>query len=145
MEPNETPKDCTMNAAPRDHLLTPGQRALLEAELKLRQDELDRTLAAHQGGLGRVEHAEELLAQDGDDAPQRDADREVDLARSDRTMQELGRVSLALRRVHDADYGVCRDCDEPIPFDRLKLEPWAERCVKCEAATEGRGPSHPTL
>lgn len=134
-----------MNAAPRSHLLTPGQRALLEAELKLRQGELDRTLAAHQGGLGRVEHAEELLAQDGDDAPQRDADREVDLARSDRTLQELGRVSVALRRVHDADFGVCRDCDEPIPFDRLKLEPWAERCVACESAQEGPGAAPPRL
>lgn len=134
-----------MNAAPRDHLLTPGQRALLEAELRLHQRELDSTLAAHQGGLGRVEHAQELLAQDGDDAPQRDADREVDLARSDRTLQELDRVGRALRRVHDVDYGICRDCEEPIPFDRLKLEPWAERCVPCEAAAEGGGAAHPTL
>ena len=32
--------------------------------------------------------------------------------------------------------GVCTDCAEDIPFDRLKVEPWALRCVACEARHE---------
>jgi DnaK suppressor protein len=116
--------------------LTPGQRALLEAELVRRQHQLDARLAAHHQGLSRAEHASAVLAQDGDDAPQREGERELDMALSDRTLQELGEVSSALRRVQGEHFGLCADCGAEIPFDRLKVEPWALRCVGCEAAHE---------
>lgn len=116
--------------------LTAGQRAMLEAELRLRLSELDRRQALHQGGTTRAEHARDVLLQDGDDGPQRDADREVDLALNDREMVEVGAISEALQRVHDADYGLCDDCGQGIPFDRLKLAPQALRCVACESVRE---------
>jgi DnaK suppressor protein len=115
--------------------LSPGQRMLLQQLLQMRQHELDRRLALHQGA-SRAEHAREVLQQDGDDAPQRAADREIDLARADRDIEELGSVSNALARLHDADFGRCDDCGEPIPFERLKLEPWTLRCVNCTARRE---------
>jgi DnaK suppressor protein len=118
--------------------LTADQRVLLEAALLQRRAELDRRLAVIQGGASRVEHAAEALAQDGDDAPQRDADREVDLARNDWTLQELGAVSAALARVHVDDFGRCGDCGEPIGFDRLRIEPWAVRCIGCQTQAEQR-------
>lgn len=120
-----------------DARLTPGQRAQLQELLELRQHELDRRVAAHLGATGRPGRAREVLEQDNDDAPQRDADREIDLAQADREMEELGAVSRALARVHQPGYGLCVDCSAPIPFDRLKVEPWALRCVACEAAREG--------
>jgi DnaK suppressor protein len=116
--------------------LTSGQRALLEAELVRRQHQFDAQLAAHHGGLSRAEHASVVLAQDGDDAPQREGEREIDLALSDRVIQELGSVSSAIRRVHADGFGLCADCGAEIPFDRLKAEPWATRCVACESAHE---------
>lgn len=117
-------------------LLTAGQKALLEAALVQRQHQLDRRLADHTQGLSRAEHAREVLLQDGDDAPQRENDRELDLARTDLETQELGAVSEALRRLRAGDYGVCADCGCDIPFDRLKVEPWALRCVACASARE---------
>ena len=116
--------------------LTTGQKALLQAALEQRQHQLDRRLAEHTQGQTRAEHARDVLLQDGDDAPQRDNDRELDLALTDRETQDLGAVSDALRRLQGADYGVCADCDSDIPFDRLKVEPWALRCVACESARE---------
>jgi DnaK suppressor protein len=116
--------------------LTPGQRAQLKELLELRQHELDRRVATHLGSQGRAGRAREVLLQDGDDAPQRDAEREVDLAQADREMDELGAVSRALARLHQPGYGLCVDCSAPIPFDRLKVEPWALRCVACEGARE---------
>jgi DnaK suppressor protein len=116
--------------------LSPGQRALLQQLLQMRLHELDRRVASRQGGASRSEHARELMQQDHDDAPQRDTEREVDLARADRDIEELGTVSDALARVHDAGFGLCVDCDRAIAFDRLKLEPWALRCVVCQAARE---------
>ena len=126
------------------HHLSPGQRALLQQLLEMRQHELDRRVALHRGQASRSEQAHEVLQQDADDAPQRDADREIDLARADREIQELGIVSDALARVHDADFGVCVDCGSAIAFDRLKLEPWALRCVACEAKRERSGGAPPT-
>ena len=116
--------------------LTAGQRALLEAELLRRQGELDRRLADHQGGLSRVEHARELLAQDSDDVSHREAERQMDMELSDRDIAEIGAVSAALLRLKEGRYGGCSDCGEAIAFDRLKVEPWALRCVSCEGRRE---------
>jgi DnaK suppressor protein len=116
--------------------LTVGQRALLEAELTRRQNELDRQVADHQGGLSRAEHASEVLSQDSDDVSHREADREMDMTLTDREIAELGAVSAALRRLKEDRYGNCSDCGEAIAFDRLKVEPWALRCVPCESRRE---------
>jgi DnaK suppressor protein len=116
--------------------LTAGQRALLEAELVGRQRDLDRQLAEHQGGLSRAEHARELLNQDSDDISHREADRELDMALNDRELAELGAVSAALRRLKEGGYGLCTDFGEGIAFDRLKVEPWALRCIACESRRE---------
>ncbi len=116
--------------------LTAGQRALIEAELVRRQHVLDQRVAEHRDGLTRAEHARELLLQDDDDAPQRESEREMELALTDLETQELGAVSEALRRLKSDEFGVCVDCGSDIPFDRLKIEPWALRCVGCESRRE---------
>ena len=77
-----------------------------------------------------------MLLQDGDDAPQRETEREMDMALTDLETRELGAVSDALRRLAAGDYGACADCGNDIPFDRLKAEPWALRCVACESQRE---------
>jgi len=116
--------------------LTVGQRALLQAELELRQRQLSEQLQVHQEGRTRIEHARDVLAQDYDDAPQRAMDREVDMALSEIDTQELAAIARALQRVHEDDYGLCADCGVEIPFDRLKVEPHALRCVACESRRE---------
>ncbi|NML18639.1 TraR/DksA family transcriptional regulator [Azohydromonas caseinilytica] len=110
--------------------LTAGQRALLEALLTQRLHQLQRQLALHHGD-SRVAHAQELLEA-------RDSGREVDMALSDLELRELGDVSLALRRIHGEDYGLCADCGGSIAFDRLRAQPWVLRCVACASAGERR-------
>ena len=119
-----------------DSGFTTGQLALLESLLEARRVELGARIAAQRDGRTRVEQARDLLAQDGDDAPQRDADREVDLALTDAEIVELGRIDRAIQRVHQPDFGRCMTCGAAIPFDRLRIEPTAERCVPCESARE---------
>ena len=116
--------------------VTPVQREMLEAGLTQRRTQLDAQLAGQLAGESRAEHARELLQQDSDDLRHRSEDREVDMARTDQDMRELGAVSEALRRIQTAGYGVCADCEVPIPFERLKVEPWALRCVACERTRE---------
>lgn len=123
--------------------LTGGQRSWLEAELQQRQQQLGRRLHDHHGGLSRAEHAREVLQQDGDDAPQREGEREIDMALSDLESTELTLVGNALSRLRAGDtggYGLCSVCGTGIPFDRLKAEPWAARCVPCQAQLESQQP-----
>ena len=117
--------------------LTAGQRALMQANLLARRTELERQIAQQLGGRSRPEHAREVLLQAGD-SPAHDADREVDLARSDREIDELRAVNEALVRLEGEDYGLCDDCGEAIPFDRLQGYPQALRCVACQSAFEAR-------
>lgn len=116
--------------------LTPGQRALLQSELEQRYRQLERRLNEHRGGRSRIEYARETRTQDDDDAPQREGEREVDLALSDFETQEFTAVGEALQRMKGEGYGLCTDCSTEIPFDRLRAEPWACRCVDCAAARE---------
>jgi RNA polymerase-binding protein DksA len=122
--------------------LTSGQRAWLRAELEQRQLQLDRRLAEHRGGGSRVERAREMLTQDDDDASQREGERELDQALTDFETQELREVNEALRRMDGETFGQCDDCGTEIPFDRLRAEPWARRCVPCEAAREQAAARH---
>jgi len=116
--------------------LTHGQRALLESALLQRQRALDQRLSEHTEGHTRVEHARDLLMQDSDDLTRNQDERDRDMARADADVQAVGVVSQALRRIQDDDFGVCRQCGQEIPFDRLVVEPWALRCVSCQAVHE---------
>ncbi len=118
--------------------LSLAQRALLTAELEQRQADLERQIAGELGGNTRVDHARELLLQDGDDAPARDADREVDMARSDQDLDELRAVESALVRLQGSAYGLCGDCGAEIPYARLEHSPEVLRCIACQTALEAR-------
>ena len=116
--------------------LTVGQRALLEAELQQRQRALAGRLAAQSGGESRAEQAHEVLAQDAREAAQREGEREVGVALTELEERELSEVRQALARLREGRYGRCSACGCDIPFERLKAEPQALRCVSCEAEVE---------
>jgi RNA polymerase-binding transcription factor DksA len=141
-----TPHDQARAATPaapaarlgRANPLTDSQRALLQAALMARVRELDGRLAQHHEGATRAEHAHELLERDADDASQQAMDREVDLGLSDLETRELDALGLALARIHEPGFGLCTDCAAEIPFERLKVEPQAVRCVACATQIEHR-------
>lgn len=37
----------------------------------------------------------------------------------------------ALVKIDDPDFGLCRECEEPIPYARLMVLPEADLCVSC--------------
>lgn len=116
--------------------LTPGQHALLETELQLLRQRLQSALSTQLDGQDRVAHATALLDLDPHETREHEADREVDLARSDQLMTELREVEAALARLAQPGYGRCADCGIDIPFDRLHRQPQALRCIDCQAAHE---------
>ena len=122
--------------------LTAVQRQALQDALLARRAALDVQRNAHLAGQSRAAHAREVLLQDGDDAPQRDAERELDFDRTDRDATALAEVDPALQRLAQGSYGLCTVCAEPIDPARLQASPQAARCLRCETQHE-RGGSRP--
>jgi len=52
----------------------------------------------------------------------------------------VGRIDRALARLaaEPDEFGLCQDCEEPIPAKRLALMPYAMRCAACQAKVEPR-------
>lgn len=47
------------------------------------------------------------------------------------TAAALTQVRQALRQVNDGSYGTCESCGEEISPERLKVMPFATRCIRC--------------
>lgn len=45
--------------------------------------------------------------------------------------RERREVEAAIERRSAGDYGICADCGQPIPLERLQARPTATRCVVC--------------
>jgi DnaK suppressor protein len=48
----------------------------------------------------------------------------------------LRRISAALQRIDNGDYGRCLECDEPINQKRLEFDPTAVLCIACASRAE---------
>ncbi len=70
------------------------------------------------------------------------ADREMEISRIDRATGNMREILSALERVDRGDYGLCIDCDDPIPERRLAALPWASRCMHCQEQADQCSASH---
>lgn len=48
-----------------------------------------------------------------------------------RTAEELQQIERGLKRLDNADYGLCSVCGEAIAAERLAVLPEAHTCIKC--------------
>jgi RNA polymerase-binding protein DksA len=62
-----------------------------------------------------------------------------------RDQEELRGIEQARERIADGTYGVCVDCGRDIPYERLKAQPSAKRCIACQEAYEKRHLTTPRL
>ena len=53
---------------------------------------------------------------------------EAALRRAKQTLSKLERV---LKKADAPDFGLCRTCEEPIPFGRLMIVPETDLCIEC--------------
>ncbi len=101
-------------------------RSLLESRKTQLDQQLEDALAAtsvvtlDQSSVGRVSRM--------------DAMQQQSMAVSTRAKAEasLRKVLLALKRMDYEDYGYCEQCDGQIQFKRLKVQPEASNCMKCQ-------------
>lgn len=55
---------------------------------------------------------------------------------SSRDRETLGKIQAALLRLEDGTFGICSECEEPIPEKRLMVLPYCETCVDCQELQE---------
>lgn len=74
------------------------------------------------------------------------ADFALDTAHEEVTSQmvegesrELVQIEEAITRLHEGAYGMCADCQKPIPLARLEALPYATMCIKCQIKAEQSG------
>lgn len=61
---------------------------------------------------------------------------DIDHAELSRDLAEFREIEAALARLAAGGYGLCADCNDEIPDGRLRVQPAALRCVKCQSKHE---------
>ena len=115
--------------------LSAQQLDLLKNQLTQREAELraaiQRELSGHNGYSDMVNEVPDA----GDSSF---ANLEVDLGNAavTRETRELRAIQTARARIESGSYGSCAECGNPIPVERLKAQPSAERCAPCQEKFE---------
>jgi DnaK suppressor protein len=114
-------------------LLDAREQTLREEVRAVKEAAAERPSAIARQAEDQVEDAEERL---------RTGLEHVDLQRD---QQELRDIEQARDRMVDGSYGMCQDCGKEIPFERLKAQPSAKRCVACQSVYEKKHQTTPRL
>ena len=113
--------------------LTSEQTVELKGSLLALRQELERLLDMTQEGtrpvdldepIGRLTRMDAMQQQSMSAANRREHDRRFRL------------VQQALRAIESERYGLCRKCDGPIGYRRLKARPESPFCLDCQDAIE---------
>jgi DnaK suppressor protein len=115
--------------------LTAPQLSELKALLLARRREFEAQMAQNRANMAPAENTAGSVSQD-ENARLANQTREVDSALSAMDAQELARIDRALEAMDEGTYGECEECGCKIPFERLKVEPMTQHCVKCKEKME---------
>ena len=119
------------------NLLSKEERTVLEGVLRQRLAALMEEV--RQDLLKSDDDRAAMLAdrvRDVGDESMADLIVDLDLADTDRDLQELKDVEAALMRMRLGTYGTCMHCGGPIRVERLAAYPTAKRCQPCQAMHE---------
>ena len=115
--------------------LTPQRMRDLLAALDSRERELRGLIAERRDALDTQGLASDVAGDEADRAFGRVRDTiENDLL--DLHLAEMARIEAARARAAEGHYGLCADCGEPIPLERLQANPTSLRCAECQARRE---------
>ena len=105
----------------RDRLL--ALRAELESIAET-GDESAAVVELDQSKVGRLSRMDAMQAQ------------AMAKASSNRRQMMLTKITAALKRLDEDDYGFCRECEQPINPKRLEFDPTVIHCIDCASKEE---------
>jgi DnaK suppressor protein len=117
--------------------LTPQQSEELKTIVEQRRAALARELGQdfdrmRSDGLDQVVGA---VPDPGDESVQ-SMIQDLDQAEASRDLAELRTLDAARARLDEGSYGICSNCGQDIGFERLRANPGAERCIRCQTQFE---------
>ncbi|CAD7841748.1 MAG: DnaK suppressor protein [Olavius algarvensis Gamma 3 endosymbiont] len=108
-----------------DELLALLETQKSELELQLAQAATAaKPVTLDQQSVGRVSRIDAIQQQ------------QMALANQQQTTRMVKRIERALQRIASDAYGYCQQCEEPITFARLQVQPFADLCLNCQSASE---------
>ena len=118
--------------------MTSQERERIEAVLEGRLAELVRTRAAmlRSAAGGRDSELAGIDQHPADGASDL-YDEELDETERILLEAEERRIDDARRALAEGTYGICRNCGQAIPLERLEAAPEAVRCIDCQRHFEG--------
>lgn len=114
-------------------ILETGKREKLKNHIKEKIEGLKENIKSYRlltqpispdNAIGRLSRMEEINS------------KSINEVALDNSKQTLSKMERALTMIDDPDFGLCRECEEPIPFARLMIMPESDLCVKCAEAME---------
>ena len=119
----------------------PGDSSRLEQRAEelelLRQAEHD---SAFSGDQREVTGETSMVGQHPADVADFTFQRELQLTTQEILDREAEQVRDALRRREAGHYGICAECGQPIPAERLEARPEATLCIDCQRRQEAGRP-----
>jgi DnaK suppressor protein len=109
-----------------DYTETRNHLVQLATELELRFTKITQN----------VTHVNQPLSQDFAEQASELQNSEVVDFLGNFTRQELGQIKQAIQRIDQGDYGFCVKCGETISPQRLRVLPFADKCIRCATNDE---------
>jgi len=114
--------------------LDDGKREKLKLHVRDKIEGLKEDIAAYKlrtlpvspdNAIGRISRMEAIN------------DKSIYDAALNKALQTLPKLERLLTMIDDPEFGLCRECEEPIPFGRLMIMPESDLCVHCAGFLEG--------
>jgi DnaK suppressor protein len=118
--------------------LNPSQLEQLNKKLNEQYQALLREVRDELENSGNQHRIDLLNSEPGDSGDESLANALADfnLTTLDRHIDGVRDVEAAFQRIRSGEFGVCIDCGDDIPFNRLQAYPTAKRCIVCQEKRE---------
>jgi len=108
----------------------------LKEKLLAEKERIEKNLAPNEAGRKGVDREYETNFPDIDRDQEENADEmemyESNLATDETLKSELKKIGAALEAMEKMAYGICKNCNQEIPLERLLAYPQADTCLDCQ-------------
>ncbi len=108
--------------------MNPQEKQLLKQIMKESIATLTQEVATLQKGLKPIKKDCSL---DSIDHKMLKQAQDINIQRYEVAKKRLNRLQVTYTHIDTKTYGICQECEEAIPFERLKLMPESKYCVAC--------------
>ncbi|MDZ7611238.1 MAG: TraR/DksA C4-type zinc finger protein [Candidatus Moranbacteria bacterium] len=106
---------------------------LLEDKKKV-EGELNKIAKKEEGGDYEAKY--EDYGREREDNVEEIADYSTRVSITESLEKDFKNIESALEKMEQGTYGICENCDEEIPVERLKVYPAAKDCITCKQKNE---------